>query len=133
MPKIEILERDPSTGNLFADLMANSGEHLIKAGLVVRIDHTTRQRKLIQAAAAQLMGIDQPKIPAMLNGQFWGYPVELLMHFLVAVGHDVEIVVKPRKRGTAGLRVAQRPGPAIRLGVREQVLYFQSACLSRRS
>jgi hypothetical protein len=29
-----------------------------------------------------------------------------LMRFLVALGHYVEIVVKPRKRGTAELRVA---------------------------
>lgn len=36
-----------------------------------------------------------------------GYSVERLMHFLVALGHDVQIVVKKRKsRGTAQLRVA---------------------------
>src|ERR1017187_3001989 len=77
-----------------------------KKRLVVRIDRTIRQRKLTQAAAAQLMGIDQPKISAMLAGQFRGYSVERLMRFLVALGHDVEIVVKPRKHGTAELRVA---------------------------
>jgi predicted XRE-type DNA-binding protein len=107
MPKREALEREPSTGNVFADLgMPDAGEHLIKAGLVVRIDRTIRQRKLTQAAAAQLMGIDQPKISAMLAGRFRGYSVERLMRFLVALGHDVEIVVKPRRHGTAELRVA---------------------------
>jgi hypothetical protein len=65
-----------------------------------------RQRHLTQADAAQLMGIDQPKVSAMLAGQFRGYSVERLMRFLVALGHDVEIVVKPRKRGLAELRVA---------------------------
>jgi hypothetical protein len=40
MPKREALEQYPSTGNVFADLgLADAGEHLIKAGLVVRIDH----------------------------------------------------------------------------------------------
>jgi predicted XRE-type DNA-binding protein len=52
------------------------------------------------------MGIDQPEISAMLSGYFHGYSVERLMRFLVALGHDVEIVVKARKRGTAELRVA---------------------------
>src|ERR1039458_184516 len=76
MPKKEALKREPSTGNVFADLgLADAGDHLIKAGLVVRIDRTIRQRKLTQAAAAQLMGIDQPKISAMLAGQFRGYSV----------------------------------------------------------
>jgi len=107
MAKKETLEREPSSGNVFADLgLADAGEHLIKAGLVVRIDRTIRRRRLTQAAAAEIMGIDQPKISAMLSGQFRGYSVERLMRFLVALGHDVEIVVKPRRRGAAELRVA---------------------------
>ncbi len=106
MPKNKVLEQEPGTGNIFADLgLPDAGEHLIKAGLVIRIDRIIRQRKLTQAAAAQLMGIDQPKVSAMLSGQFRGYSVERLMRFLVALGNDVEIVVKPRKRGTAELRV----------------------------
>ncbi|MEO5951250.1 MAG: helix-turn-helix transcriptional regulator [Chloroflexia bacterium] len=106
MPKRKTLELEPSSGNVFADLgMADAEEHLIKAGLVVKIDRIIRQRNLTQAATAQLIGIDQPKVSAMLAGHFRGYSVERLMRFLVALGHDVEIVVKPRKRGTAELRV----------------------------
>ena len=107
MPKRKALEIEPGSGNVFADLaLGDAGEHLIKAGLVVKIDRTIRQRHLTQAEAAQLMGIDQPKVSAMLAGQFRGYSVERLMRFLVALGHDVEIVVKPVKRGSAELRVA---------------------------
>ncbi len=107
MLKTKSLDMEPSSGNVFADLgLTDSGEHLIKAGLVVKIDRTIRQRRLTQTAAAELMGIDQPKVSAMLAGQFRGYSVERLMRFLVTLGHDVEIVVKPRKRGPAELRVA---------------------------
>jgi predicted XRE-type DNA-binding protein len=107
MSKRKALELDPSSGNVFADLgLADASEHLIKAGLVVKIGRIIRQRDLTQAAAAHLMGIDQPKVSAMLAGQFRGYSVERLMRFLVALGHDVEIVVKPRRRGPAELRVA---------------------------
>jgi predicted XRE-type DNA-binding protein len=107
MPKRKTLEMEPGSGNVFADLgLPDAGEHLIKAGLVVKIDRTIRQPHLTQAAAAQLMGIDQPKVSAMLAGQFRGYSVERLMRFLVTLGHDVEIVVKPLKRGSAELRVA---------------------------
>ena len=62
---------------------------------MVRIDQIIRERKLTQTAAGELMGIDQPKVSAMLTGQFRGYSVERLMRFLVALGQDVEIVVKP--------------------------------------
>lgn len=107
MARRKILEQEPSSGNVFADLgLADAGEHMIKAGLVVKIGRTMTQRKLSQAAAAQLMGIDQPKVSAMLSGQFRGYSVERLMRFLVALGHDVEIVVKARRRGVGELRVA---------------------------
>ena len=98
---------EASSGNVFADLgLADAGEHLIKAELVVKIGRIIRQRDLTQVAAAHLMGIDQPKVSAMLAGRFRGYSVERLMRFLVALGHDVEIVVKPRKRSSAELRVA---------------------------
>ena len=107
MPKKQSLEQEHSTGNVFADLgLADAGEHLIKAGLVAKIDHILSQRELTQAAAAELLGIDQPKVSAMLAGRFRGYSVERLMRFLVALGCDVKIVVKPSKRGTAELRVA---------------------------
>jgi predicted XRE-type DNA-binding protein len=107
MSKKIALEQELSSGNVFADLgVADAGEHLIKADLVLKINRTIRQRHLTQAAAAQLIGIDQPKVSAMLAGQFRGYSVERLMRFLVALGHDVEIVVRPRKRGSAELRVA---------------------------
>jgi predicted XRE-type DNA-binding protein len=109
MPNRKALEQEPSSGNVFADIgLADADEHSIKAGLVVKIDRTIRQHTLTQAAAAQIMGIDQPKVSAMLAGQFRGYSVERLMRFLVALGHDVEIVVKPRRRGSgAELRVAK--------------------------
>src|SRR5258708_30237016 len=107
MLKRKALEMEPSSGNVFADLgLADAEQRVIKAGLVVKIGRIVRQRKLTQAVAARLMGIDQPKVSAMLAGQFRGYSVERLMRFLVALGHDVEIVVKPKKRGAAELRVA---------------------------
>ncbi len=107
MPKSKALEIEPSSGNVFADLsVGDADEHLVKASLVLKLDQIIRQRDLTQTAAAKLMGIDQPKVSAILAGQFRGYSVERLMRFLVALGQDVEIVVKPRKRGSAQLRVA---------------------------
>ncbi|MBL8218768.1 MAG: XRE family transcriptional regulator [Bryobacterales bacterium] len=101
------LAQEPSAGNVFGDLgVADAEAHLIKAGLVVRIQRIIRERKLTQTSAAEIMGIDQPKVSAMLSGHFRGYSVERLMRFLVALGQDVEIVVKPKKHGTAELRVA---------------------------
>lgn len=93
-----------SNGNVFADLgFANPAEELAKAELVRMIDRAIRTRGLTQQAAAGLMGIDQPKVSHMLGGRFGGFSTQRLMDFLTALGHDVDIVVRPapksRKRG----------------------------------
>ena len=59
----------PSTGNVFADLgFAEPEEELTKAQLASHIRQIIKRRRLTQAAAAALMGVDQPKVSALLNG-----------------------------------------------------------------
>ena len=99
----------PSSGNVFADIgHANAGEHLIKAKLVLKIDALMRARGLKQIEAAALFGVMQPDISKLLRGDFRLFSVERLMRFLVALGQDVEIVVKEHraKEGEPTLRVA---------------------------
>jgi predicted XRE-type DNA-binding protein len=97
------------SGNVFADLgLPNAEEHLIKAQLVYKIEIVMKERKLKQAEAAQLFGIKQPHISKMLRGDFQQFSVDRLLRFLVALGQDVEIVIKPppASRQAAQLRVA---------------------------
>jgi predicted XRE-type DNA-binding protein len=97
------------SSNVFADIgLPNADEHLIKAQLVYKIDTLMRQRKLKQTEAARLFGVKQPDISKMLRGDFRQFSVERLMRFLVALGQDVEIVVKPHRdnQKAAQLRVA---------------------------
>jgi Helix-turn-helix domain len=53
------------------------------------------------------MGIDQPKVSALLNGRLANFSSERLMRLLTALGHDVEIMVrtKPRNRARGRIRV----------------------------
>ena len=94
--------------NVFADIgLPNAGEHLVKAQLVMKIDGLIKQRGLKQAAASALFGVRQPDVSKMLRGDFRQFSVERLMRFLVALGQDVEIVVKPAgASGEASLLVA---------------------------
>ncbi len=97
------------SGNVFADLgLPNAEEHLIKAQLVYKIDTLMKERKLKQVEAALLFGVKQPDISKMLRGDFRQFSVERLLRFLVALGQDVEIVIKPHRdsRQAAQLRVA---------------------------
>jgi predicted XRE-type DNA-binding protein len=67
-----------------------------------------KKRALKQVEAAKLFGVKQPDVSKMLRGDFRQFSVERLMRFLVALGQDVEIVVKPHRgrREVAQLRVA---------------------------
>jgi predicted XRE-type DNA-binding protein len=85
-----------SSGNVFADLgIKNPEEHALKAELVRQIAAVIDDQQLTQTATARRLGIDQPDVSKMLKGHFRQFSVERLMRFLVALGHDVEIVVRP--------------------------------------
>jgi predicted XRE-type DNA-binding protein len=85
----------PSSGNVFADLgFAEPEEELTKAQLASHIRQVIKHRRLTQVAAAALMGIDQPKVSALLKGRLANFSTERLMRLLTALGQDVEIVVK---------------------------------------
>jgi predicted XRE-type DNA-binding protein len=94
---------EESSGNVFKDLgLPDAEEHLVKAKLVWKINRIIKERSLKQVEVAALLGIRQPDVSKMLRGEFRQFSVERLLRFLVALGQDVEIVVKPhqgRKEG----------------------------------
>jgi predicted XRE-type DNA-binding protein len=95
--------------NVFKDLgLPNAEEHLVKAQLVYKIDTILKDRKLKQVEAGRLFGIPQPDVSKMLRGEFRQFSVERLLRFLVALNHDVEIVVRPHRgqTDTAALQVS---------------------------
>lgn len=95
--------------NVFADLgLPNAEEHRVKASLVYKIGALIKQRGLKQTEAAALLGVKQPDVSKMLRGDFRQFSVERLLRFLVALGQDVEIIVRPPRDagGRPALRVA---------------------------
>jgi predicted XRE-type DNA-binding protein len=93
------------TGNVFADLgLADAGERQTKTRLALALNRIIKDQALKQIDAARLLGVPQPKISALVNYRLDGFSVEKLMEFIVALGRDVEIIVRPR-RGTKAARV----------------------------
>jgi predicted XRE-type DNA-binding protein len=88
-----------SSGNVFADLgFAEPEEELTKAQLASQIRDIIKRRRLTQTAAAALMGVDQPKISALLGGRLTNFSSGRLMRLLTTLGQDVEIVVRAKRR-----------------------------------
>ena len=98
--KMDKIKIERGGGNVFADLGRPDAEaHLLKAKLVSRIDEIIRQRGLKQVEAAKLLGLSQPDVSRLLRGNFREYSVERLLRLLLALGRDVQIVIRePRSK-----------------------------------
>ena len=90
------------TANVFADLgFADAETHLLKAQLVTRIQRAINAQELTQVAAAKVMGLSQPDVSRLLNGQFRDMSVERLMRLLIRLGCDVDITIRNRGKPAA--------------------------------
>ncbi len=98
--EFEIIE---GSGNVFEDLqLADADKLLAKSELVGRIADIIKQRRLTQAQAATILGIDQPKVSALLNGKLGRFSLDRLFRFLSLLDQDIEIVVCPTRRHHPG-------------------------------
>jgi predicted XRE-type DNA-binding protein len=87
------------SGNVFADLgFANADEMLAKAELAIKIADILRRQRLTQVQAAAVLGVDQPKVSALIRGRLSGFSIERLLRFLLRLGTDVSITIKPHFR-----------------------------------
>ena len=98
-----MIEIEKGSTNVYADLgRADADAMLVKAQLASKIADLIKRRRLTQMEAAELFGMPQPKVSAMLNGRFRGISEEKMMRCLLALGQNIQIVVKPARKGKAG-------------------------------
>lgn len=102
------MKKDPDTRvtrgtkNIFTDLGFPDAEtHLLKAELLTRIQGVITAQKLTQVAAAKRMGLSQPDVSRLLNGQFRDVSVERLMRLLTRLGCDVDITIRSHGKAAA--------------------------------
>ena len=109
MKKLRHLQGIPVEGgcrNVYADLgYADSERILVKARLAAKIAEIIRRRALTQARAAEILGLTQPKVSALLKGRFRGFSEQRLLECLTRMGRDVHIVIKPTPRSRSNGRL----------------------------
>ena len=94
------------TRHVFADLgYPDAEERQTKLRLAHAINEVVARRRLTQAAAAERLGVNQPKVSALARYKLDGFSVERLMGFLTALDQDVEIVIKQKPRSRAVARI----------------------------
>jgi len=108
MPVKDSLESFECSKNPYRDFgFRNPEQALVKSTLAMHIQDAMEARGLTQREAAELMGIDQAKVSAIVNGNLKGFAIERLMRFLNALDIDVEIQLrhKPKTNAHAQTRV----------------------------
>jgi predicted XRE-type DNA-binding protein len=101
--KVRVTE---SSGNVFADIgFANPERELLKAQLTLQIYRIIKKRGLTHSKAADILGVKQPNVSALMRNRSGNFSVERLMDFLTALGQDVQITVKPTRKDHGALSV----------------------------
>ena len=96
-----------SSGNIFADLeRPDAEEALARVRLAQQIAETIEQQALSQTEAAELMGLDQPKVSALVRGRLSGFSTDRLLRCLMLLGKDVDIVVRDKPSNHPKARIS---------------------------
>jgi predicted XRE-type DNA-binding protein len=100
---------EDGSGNVFADLgFPNPEREQLKAHLTLQIYRLIKQSGLTQAQAGAILGIKQPHVSTLMRGHSGAFSVERLMGFLTALGQDVEISVRPKRKRQGAMSVVIR-------------------------
>jgi predicted XRE-type DNA-binding protein len=92
--------------NVYADLgYPDAAEMQRKSQLAAEIARAIKARRLTQASAATLLGIDQAKVSRITRGQFRGVSEAKLLELVAKLGHDVKIVIGPARRRTGRIEL----------------------------
>lgn len=95
-----------SSGNVFADMnVPDAGEALNKARIAHEVCELIHRQSLNQTEAAELLGVDQPMVSALMRGRLQGCSTDRLLRFLTALGQDVDIVIHPGKSGPRAAKI----------------------------
>ena len=104
---VEGIDIEAGSGNVFADLGLPDADRLkIKSGLTIEITKAIQRLRLTQSDAARRMGISQPKVSALMKGEFSNLSERKLMDCLNRLGYDIEIKVKPAAASVGHLMLA---------------------------
>jgi predicted XRE-type DNA-binding protein len=93
---------------VFADLgFTDADGRQATLRLAYALNRVLEARKLSKADAAKALGMTQQRVSALRHYKLASFSIERLIHFLTALGQDVEIVIrgKPRSKRAARIRI----------------------------
>ena len=93
------LEFTVGSGNVFADFGFKEPEkEKAKSNAAILIAKTIKDKGMTQQQAADILGIDQPKVSKITRGLLSEFSIETLTNLLISLGYDVSINATPHKK-----------------------------------
>lgn len=100
---IEKIAVEHGSGNVFADLGFEEPDlELAKALLSAKIATEIRERGWTQRQAADVLGIDQPRVSLLVRGRTGQFGLEKLLEMVERLNFDVSISLQRRDTDTRG-------------------------------
>ena len=91
---------EESSGNVFADLGLEDADELLMRGKIgIKIIRILKKRNLKQREISQLLGIPQPEVSHLMNGEFQRFGEEKLLIFLKRLDTEITLHIRPRNGG----------------------------------
>jgi predicted XRE-type DNA-binding protein len=104
----EDVKIEQSSGNVFKDVGfsdAEAEQALLKADLAFEIYNIIEGRKLTQAKAGKILGVEPSDISRLKNGDFNRFSVERLFTLLNRFNRNIEIRITPAEDKVGHQRV----------------------------
>ena len=99
-PRVKV---ELSSGNVFEDIGLKDPDWLeLKAQIAMRVVRLIEARGLTQAKAADILGLKQPHVSALMNGKISRFSIERLLICLARLGRNVTISDRRANRQTVG-------------------------------
>ncbi len=91
---------EESSGNVFADLGLEDAEELFTRGKIgIQVIRLLKQRHLKQREISDLLGIPQPEVSHLMNGEFQRFSEGKLLTFLKRLDTEVTLHLRLRHGG----------------------------------
>jgi predicted XRE-type DNA-binding protein len=84
----------------------NADDLVLRSHLIRKVGEVIKSMKLSQAEIGERIGMDQPRVSALLAGKISKFSTDKLVHALTVLGQDVEVRVRPARKAYGELMIA---------------------------
>jgi predicted XRE-type DNA-binding protein len=85
--------------------LPDADDLVVRADLMSTIARIAGQRRLTQTEVGVLIGMDQPRVSALMGGKISKFSTERLLKALSDLGQDVELRIMPAQAGKGRIHV----------------------------